>query len=123
VARGDFLPLWALTSMEIPRHKHHVDEFVLRLLCTGSTLCDLLAGLIEVMPADAYPGEEPEDVLIEMLCGTIRTRLDSVDPRDVRRATELIDQAGAVTLEHLQLASQLSRRMHSDGDAKGRAYG
>ena len=86
-------------------------------------LCELVSDLIEAMPSDAYPGEEPGAVLLEMLCGTVRTSLASVDPRDVRRATELIDKAGVRTLEHLQLAAELSRRIHGDGEGTGQTYG
>ncbi len=101
-----------------------IDRFVRELLSTGCMLCDLAAELIERLPPDAYPGEEPGAVIVEMLCGTIRTALDSADPRDVRRATELIEQAAARTLEHVRLAGALSRRIHGDGGGRsGRAYG
>jgi hypothetical protein len=101
----------------------HIDQFVLHLLRTGSMLCELVSGLIEEMPDDAYPGEEPAAVVIEMLCGTIRTSLQSADPCEVRRAIELIDQAGARTVEHLQIACELSRRIHGDDERTRRTYG
>lgn len=96
---------------------------MLELLRTGLMLCDVLAGLVEALPAEAYPGEEPAEVLIEMLCGTIATALDTADPREVRRATELIDLAAKRTVEHLRLARELSHRIHDDDGSPGRAYG
>jgi hypothetical protein len=102
----------------------HVDEFVCGLLRAGFMLSDLGADLVECLPEDAYPGEEPGAVILQMMCGTIRTAVGSADPRDVRRATELIEQAVARTLEHLRLACELSRRLHGeDGGKPGRAYG
>ncbi len=100
----------------------HVDEFVFELLRTGVMLSDLTSDLIELMPADAYPGEQPGEVVLEMVCGTIRSVLASVDPAEVRRATELIDEAGSRVIEHLELAYRLSKRIQADG-GRGRMYG
>jgi hypothetical protein len=109
--------------MESRRAEHHIDRFVLELLSVGRMLSGLVSELADAMPPYAYPEEEPGAVLIEMLCGTIRTALESADPRDVRTATALIGQAGARTLEHLRLARELSQRIHHDGGGTGRRYG
>lgn len=114
-------PLFSV--MEIPGVEDHIQQFVVELLCTGCMLCDLAAGLIETLPADAYPGEDPAHVVIEMMGGTIATALTSADPRDVVRATELIGLAAARTVEHLKLARQLSARMRGEDGGPGRAYG
>jgi hypothetical protein len=109
--------------MEPRRAEQEIDRFVLELLRVGRMLFALVSNLADALPPDAYPEEEPEAVLIEMLCGTIGTALQSADPRDVQMATELIGRAGARTVEHLRLASELSRRIHGDcGDTK-RTYG
>ena len=86
-------------------------------------LWDLAAELADMLPADAYPGEEPAAVVLEMMCGTITTVLGAADPREVRRATELIGDAGERTIEHLRLATELSRRLHGTDGTRGRAYG
>jgi hypothetical protein len=104
--------------MASPAGDDQIERFVFALLRTGCMLSELVSGLIEELPAAAYPGEEPAAVIIEMLCGSIRTALALVDVGDVRRAAELIDRAAAGTLEHLQLARELSRRMHGDGGAR-----
>jgi hypothetical protein len=109
--------------MDSSSEDDHIRWFVLELLRTGCVLTDLVADLIEALPAGAYPGEEPASVVIEMLCGTIATALVSADPGDVRRATELIYVAATRTREHLRLACDLSRRIHGDDGGIGRAYG
>jgi hypothetical protein len=101
----------------------HVERFVLELLCTGAMLGGLVSDLSAALPSNAYPGEEPRAVVIEMLCGTIGTALVSVDPHDVQRATELVALAAAQTLEHLRLARDLSRRIHREDGGVGRTYG
>lgn len=95
----------------------HVEAFVLELVRTGWMLDGVLADLVDALPVDAYPGEEPSAVVFEMLCGTIATALASVDPPEVRRATELIDLSGARVVEHLRLACALSRCIHR-GDGR-----
>jgi hypothetical protein len=106
--------------MESSPDEDHVQQFVLELLRTGSMLNGVLADLLEALPADAYPGEEPAAVVVEMLCGTIATALASVDPREVRHATELIDLSGDRVIEHLRLACALSRRIQGgDGGIGG----
>ena len=109
--------------MEDPRGDDHVDRFVLELLGTGSILSELVGNLVDALPDDAYPGERPAAVVIEMLCGTIATALESVDPQDVERSTELIHLARARTLEHLKLTCELSDRIHGDDGSVGRSYG
>jgi hypothetical protein len=86
--------------MDVSRVDHHIERFVLELLRTGSMLSGLLGNLVDALPVDAYPGEEPAAVVFEMLCGTIATALDSVDLCDVDRATELID-VGARELSNI----------------------
>jgi hypothetical protein len=87
-------------------------------------LSDLGADLVDTLPADAYPGEEPARVVIEMIVGTIRTALADADESDVERATELITTASERVFEHLQLALALSERMHGrDGEEPRRTYG
>jgi hypothetical protein len=101
----------------------YIERFVFEVLRTGVMLSNLVADLSAALPDDAYPGEEPETVILEMLCGTISTVLKSADPAEVHRATELIDMAATRTVEHLRLAASLSRRIHGRDGGTGRAYG
>jgi hypothetical protein len=109
--------------MECPRDGDHIEQFVIELLSTGSLLLGVVRDLADALPADAYPGEEPSAVVVEMVHGTIATAMGAVDPDDVRTATRLIDLAGTQVLEHLQLACALSRRMHPSDGGAGRTYG
>jgi hypothetical protein len=109
--------------MEMPGVEEHVERFVRELLTAGVMLNGLVLDLVEAVRDDAYPGEEPIAVVIEMLCGTIATAVASVDPRDVERASELIDLARTRTLEHLRLARVLSRRMDDTDGGIARTYG
>ena len=102
----------------------HATAFTEALLSAGSMLCGLAADLAEAIPPQAYPGEAPGAVVIDMIIGTIRTFLDGVDQREVRRASDLIAGACDRVLEHLQLALELSERMHGrTGGAARRGYG
>jgi hypothetical protein len=108
--------------MDSPGADDHIERFVLELLRTGCMLSDLASDLIEALPEEAYPGEDPAAVVIEMMSGTIATALAYADPADLRRATELIDVAATRTIEHLRLARDLSRRTDGDGGT-ARTYG
>jgi hypothetical protein len=110
-----------LTEMEMS-HAEQVSLFVLEFLDTGSLLDRLTVELGDALPPDAYPGEDRGAVVLEMLCGTVLTALDSAHRSDVERATELIGLARARVLEHLQLARALSRRLHGQNPG-GCAYG
>jgi hypothetical protein len=109
--------------MDPSRDHDHINGFVRELLSSGSMLWEVAADLTEALPVEAYPGEEPAAVVLEMMCGTIATVLGGADPGEVQRATELIRQAGERTIEHLRLACELSRRMHGDDGGRGRSYG
>ena len=44
-------------------------SFTRSLIRTGLVFTDVLSGLLDDMPDDAFPGESPAEVLIEMLTG------------------------------------------------------
>jgi hypothetical protein len=87
-------------------------------------LTGLADDLVDAIPRDAYPGEDPGAVFIEMVSGTIATAIGEADPHDLLRATELIAAACERVVEHLRLAVELSRRMHgAAGGRLGRGQG
>ena len=100
-----------------------LERFVHTLMITGGWLMELMSGLSVELPKESYPGEEPWAVVFEMLCGTIGTALQSAEPGEVRRATELIDLASSRVEEHLRLACELSGRVHEPGSGDRRTYG
>jgi len=83
--------------------------FVEELLRTGLTLVDLLSGLLEDLPEDAFPGEEPGEVLIEMLAGSVAPAIEAAGPRAVEQATALLGAVSDRTLADLRLAAERAR--------------
>lgn len=99
-------------------------DFALALLRAAVMLTGLADDLVDEMPPDGYRGEEPGAVFIEMVSGTIASAMVDADPRDVRRATELVAAACDRVVEHLRLARELSRCMRGDAEGgSGRVYG
>jgi hypothetical protein len=110
------------TSMEsLPERQ--LERFVHTLMITGGWLMELVSGLSVELPKETCPGEDPWAVVFEMLCGSIGTALQSAEPRDLQRATELIDLAASRVEEHLRLTCELSDRMHKPGTGDRRTYG
>lgn len=118
---GGISALPALTSMGF-EPTDDASAFTLELLRAAVMLTGLADDLADAIPPDAYPGEEPGAVFVEMVSGTIATAIAEADPHDVRRATELIAAACERVVEHLRLALELSRRMHGKS-RRGRAHG
>jgi hypothetical protein len=100
-----------------------LERFVHTLMITGGWLMELMSGLSVELPKESYPGEDPWAVVFEMLCGTIGTALESAEPLELKRATELIDLAASRIEEHLRLACELSGRTHDAGDGDRRTFG
>lgn len=102
--------------MHTPHRAPHADdrdeirEFVETVLRTGFMLTDLLGNLVDALPEDAFPGESPAGVLVEMLTGSIRPVADAAGPHAVRDATALLGAMGDRTLMDLRAAAELARR-------------
>lgn len=96
-------------------HESEVTRFV-HALIKGGWLDEVNRGLaLELRPED-YPSELLLHVVFEMLCGTIETATESLDPADLSRATEIIDLAATRVEEHLRRAYAFAERMPDDGD-------
>ena len=108
--------------MESANTQDAIDGFALELLRTGDMLAGLAVDLVEMLPAAAYPGEEPASVVMEMITGSIRTALVEADQSDVQRAVELMREAADRVIEHLRLALELRGRMEGAGGT-GRGHG
>ncbi len=89
----------------------HVQPFVEEVLRTGVMLTDVLGSLLEDLPDDAFPGERPGDVLIEMLVGTVRPAVEAVEERTVVEATALLGAMSDRFVADLRQAMALARRM------------
>ena len=59
----------------------------------------------EDLPEDAFPGEEPGEVLLEMVTGSIRPAADAAGERAVREATALLGAIGERVVDDLRAAA------------------
>jgi hypothetical protein len=100
-----------LACMALSQPQDHVVAFTEELLRTGLMLIDVMSGMIEGLPAEDCPGEEPAAVVLEMVTGTINTAIAATDEADVMRATRLLVAARERVVEHLRLALELSREL------------
>src|SRR5690349_1956126 len=96
----------------IGRMTTHADStraLVEEIVRTGVMVTDLLENLLESLPDDAFPGENPADVLLGMLTGTVRSATAAAGDKTVG---ELIAVLGAICdriLEDLEAATALAR--------------
>jgi hypothetical protein len=93
-----------------PAPADHVWSFVEEVLRTGLLLTDVLGGILDELDEDAFPGEQPGDVLIEMLVGTVRPAVEAVDAVTVREATALLGAMSDRFVADLQAALAIARR-------------
>ena len=71
----------------------------------GLLISDVLGGLLDELPEDAFPGEEPGEVLLEMVTGSIRPAAEAAGERAVREATALLGAIGERVVEDLRAAA------------------
>jgi hypothetical protein len=94
-----------------------VRSFVEEVLRTGLTLTDVLSSLLDDLPEDAFRGENPGEVLIEMVVGTMRPAADAAGERAVREATALVGALGERVLADLRRAAALAAQRERRGPA------
>ncbi|MCU1350511.1 MAG: hypothetical protein JWO56_3541 [Acidobacteria bacterium] len=107
--------------MEAAPVERHIAQVVLELHGTGSIPGELLSDPTDRLAPDSDPRQEAREVVIDMLCCTIRTALAAASAWDVQRATELVRATGDRTLDYLRPANDRSRR--SDDKGAGQTYG
>jgi hypothetical protein len=90
-------------------HHDEVRAFVEEALRVGVMWMDLVSGLIDDLPDDAFPGENAAEVLIEMLAGTIQPAADAAGGQALRQATALLGAAGDRVLTDLRAAAARAR--------------
>jgi hypothetical protein len=84
-------------------------DLMVELLRTGMALTDALGTLLEDIPEDAFPGEDPTEVLIEMLVGTCRPAIEAAGESTCMSAQALIAAIGERFIEDLRAAAARSR--------------
>jgi hypothetical protein len=101
-------------------HRERRDEtdsseaFVEELLTTALSLAAVLTSLLEDLPDNAFPGEDPGDVLLEMLAGSARPAIDAVGESSCRIATALVGAVRDRVLEDLRAAAELAEAGQSE---------
>ena len=88
-----------------------VQSFVEEVLRTGVMLTDVLGALLDDLPEDAFPGERPGDVLVEMLVGTVRPAVEAVAPQTLTEATALLGAMSDRFVADLREAVAVAARM------------
>jgi hypothetical protein len=79
------------------------------MLRTGLALSDLASSLIEMLPDDAYPGEEPGEVVLDMMTGTIQPAVDAAGPETVEHVIALMGAAYDRVMADLEKVLELTR--------------
>ena len=78
-------------------------------LHTGLMLTDVMAGLLENMPDDAFPGQEPGEVLLQMVVGSMRPVADAAGADAVKQTIALLGAIRDRFVADLHEAMELAR--------------
>lgn len=85
------------------------EELVQALLRTSLWLQDVYVSLLEATPDDAFPGEDPAEVLLEMLSGGACQAIEAAGLEVSRAATALIGAVMDRVLDDLRAAAALAK--------------
>jgi hypothetical protein len=80
------------------------------LLRTAFSLGSIYAPLLADLPEDAFPGEDPGAVLIEMLAGSSLGAAQAIDEADWRSAAALVKAVRESVLGDLRVAAELAKQ-------------
>ena len=84
-------------------------DLVTELLRTSLTLQDLFVNLVEEIPEDAFPGEDPGEVLLEMISGSACEAARAAGDDKCREAAALIGAIRDRVVDHLRRAAEMGR--------------
>jgi hypothetical protein len=86
-------------------------ELVEEVLRTALALEDVIAGLLDELPAGAFPGREadPAGLLMEMIVGSVHPAAAAAGVRDCRSAIALVAAIRERVLADLHAAAELAR--------------
>lgn len=85
------------------------EELVQALLRTSLSLQDVYVSLVEEIPADAFPGEDPAEVLLEMISGSACLAIEAAGLEISRAATALIGAVMDRVIADLRAAAALAK--------------
>lgn len=80
------------------------------LLRTAFSLGGAFVSLLDDLPEDAFPGEDPSAVLIEMVSGTCRPVVEAAGESACWAAASLIGAVRDRVIDDLRAAAELARR-------------
>lgn len=84
-------------------------DLVFEVLKTGLLMGDLLCEMAETMAdQDAYPGEDPHLVALEMLVGTCRASIEMGGRRGALRAIDFVASIRQSALADLEMIEEMS---------------
>lgn len=90
--------------------EHNAAQLLIEeLLRTAFALGSIYAPLLADLPEDAFPGEDPGAVLIEMLAGSSLGAAKVVDEVDWESTTTLVKAVRESVLGDLRVAAQLAK--------------
>jgi hypothetical protein len=84
-------------------------DFVWEMFRIGFALTELASSLVEMLPEDAYPGEEPGEVVLDMMTGTIQPVVDAAGPEVARQTISLMGAAYDRVMADMERALELTR--------------
>ena len=85
-------------------------DLIEEVLRTGFVLAGLIEDLLDALPEDAYPGEVPAEVVLDMIAGSAHPAAAAMGADTVRQATALVGAMSDRVIEDLKTASKLARR-------------
>ncbi|HTR75847.1 MAG TPA: hypothetical protein VMH33_11410 [Solirubrobacterales bacterium] len=85
-------------------------ELVEEVLRTALVLEDVMVTLLEDIPANAFPGEDPGHVLLEMVIGSVHPAALAAGPRECRTATALVGAIRERVVADLRTAAELAKK-------------
>jgi hypothetical protein len=104
-----------VTSRATEQKEHDAAQLLIEeLLRTAFTLGSVYAPLLAELPQDAFPGEDPDAVLIEMLAGSSLQAARAVPEADWPSLTALAEAVRASVLRDLRLAEQFAKRAEEE---------
>lgn len=89
-------------------------DLVEEVLRTALALEDVMVSLLDSLPDDAFPGEDPGLVLLEMVVGSVHPAATAAGPRECRTATALVGAVRERVLEDLRTAAAMAAEMERD---------
>jgi hypothetical protein len=89
-------------------------DLVEEVLRTAMALEDVVVSLLEDLPANAFPDEDPGLVLLEMIVGSVHPAAVAAGRRDTRTATALVAAIRERVLADLHAAAVLAAEREED---------